>query len=164
MSIPTSSPLPEWQTCAWFNTPGPLQLADLRGRVVALYAFQLLCPACRQHALPQAARLADSYDPAALAVVALHTVFEAHQRQDAAALAAFLAESGYTFPVGIDTPGPLWLPKTMESYGIEGTPSLLLIDRRGRRRLRRLGHINDYLLIPQLDALLAESLSAADGA
>lgn len=30
---------PPWQAGRWFNTPCPIQLSDLRGWVVVLYAF-----------------------------------------------------------------------------------------------------------------------------
>ena len=41
----------------WLNTPAPIDLADLRGKVVAIFAFQMLCPACVAHSLPQATQL-----------------------------------------------------------------------------------------------------------
>jgi len=37
---------PEWQVETWFNTKVPLHLADLRGKVILLHAFQMLCPGC----------------------------------------------------------------------------------------------------------------------
>lgn len=45
-----ASPAPEWDAVGWFNS-GPLTLADLRGRVVVLEAFQMLCPGCVAHGL-----------------------------------------------------------------------------------------------------------------
>jgi hypothetical protein len=38
----------------WLNTPAPLALEQLRGRVVVLHALQMLCPGCVSHGLPQA--------------------------------------------------------------------------------------------------------------
>ena len=35
---------PSWSTTEWLNTPEPLTLEQLRGRVVLLHAFQMLCP------------------------------------------------------------------------------------------------------------------------
>ena len=38
----TSCPLmPEWHIAHWFNTDGPLRVADLRGQVVLIHAFQI---------------------------------------------------------------------------------------------------------------------------
>jgi hypothetical protein len=34
---------PAWSTSRWFNTSEPLTLDTLRGRVVLLHAFQMLC-------------------------------------------------------------------------------------------------------------------------
>jgi hypothetical protein len=45
---------PELSVMRWFNQPEPLSLAKLRGRVVLLYAFQMLCPGCVAHGTPQA--------------------------------------------------------------------------------------------------------------
>ena len=53
----TPQPAPPWQTSAWLNTDRPLSLEQLRGRVVLLHAFQMLCPGCVAQALPQAARV-----------------------------------------------------------------------------------------------------------
>jgi hypothetical protein len=47
-------PAPEWLTTTWFNTPEALDLERLRGQVVVLHAFQMLCPGCVAHGIPQA--------------------------------------------------------------------------------------------------------------
>ena len=47
---------PEWVTSQWFNSP-PLTLADLRGRIVVLGTFQMLCPGCVANGLPQLQRV-----------------------------------------------------------------------------------------------------------
>jgi len=39
-------PLSDWTVEQWLNTPKPLNLSDLRGKVVAIEAFQMLCPGC----------------------------------------------------------------------------------------------------------------------
>ena len=53
MSKTLDLPAPPLQVSHWFNTPGPLSLEALRDRVVALHAFQMLCPGCVAHGLPQ---------------------------------------------------------------------------------------------------------------
>ena len=52
---------PELITTRWFNTDRALTLADLRGRVVVIEAFQMLCPGCVSHSLPQAMRVAETF-------------------------------------------------------------------------------------------------------
>jgi hypothetical protein len=90
-----SQPAPPLQVEHWFNTPRPLTLENLRGRVVAIDAFQMLCPACVAHGLPQATRMHDTFAEEQLAVIGLHTVFEHHEvMQPRAALEAFIHEYG----------------------------------------------------------------------
>ena len=36
--------MPEWDVARWFNTQQPISLADLRGQVVVIHAFQMLSP------------------------------------------------------------------------------------------------------------------------
>ncbi len=141
----------EWQVDRWFNSERHLTLTDFRGRVVALHAFQMLCPGCVQNGIPQAQRIARTFDAAQVAVVGLHTVFEHHEAMTPVALAAFLHEYRVTFPVGIDAPaarGPI--PQTMAAYGMQGTPTLVLIDRWGRLRKQSFGTEDD------IASLLAE--------
>ena len=66
---PPGHAAPPWTTREWFNTKQALQLADLRGKVVLLHAFQMLCPGCVQHGLPQAQRIAATFAEAGVAVV-----------------------------------------------------------------------------------------------
>src|SRR5690606_20834913 len=83
-------PAPELQVLQWFNTPAPLSLAALRGRVVAIEAFQMLCPGCVSHGLPQARRVRQVFAGDDVAVIGLHTVFEHHAAMTPVALQAFL--------------------------------------------------------------------------
>lgn len=150
-------PAPEWQVGQWFNSDHPLVLADLRGRVVALHAFQMLCPGCVQQGLPQAARIARLFAPSQVAVVGLHTVFEHHDAMTPVALAAFIHEYRLTFPIGVDLPGnggPI--PRTMAAYGMQGTPTLILIDRQGRLRKQSFGVEDDMRVGSDIAFLLAE--------
>ena len=52
-----AAPAPDWHVSRWFNAAGPLALADLRGKIVVAHAFQMLCPGCVLHGLPQAQRV-----------------------------------------------------------------------------------------------------------
>jgi len=141
----------------WFNTPQPLALDALRGRVVAVHAFQMLCPACVSHGLPQAARLHEMFGRNDLVVIGLHTVFEHHAVMGADALQAFIHEYRLRFPIGIDEPDPRGsLPKTMAAWDLQGTPSLLLFDRLGRLQLKHFGHLDDLALGVVLGQLMAQ--------
>ncbi|HUH39128.1 MAG TPA: hypothetical protein VL027_14400 [Spongiibacteraceae bacterium] len=154
---------PEWQIDSWFNTAEPPGLAALRGRVVVAHAFQMLCPGCVSHAVPQAERIHRDYAGDGVAVVGLHTVFEHHAAMTPVALEAFLHEYRVTHPVGVDRAlddGPI--PATMRAYGMRGTPTLMLFDRAGRLRLHEFGLLDDLRLGVILGRLLTEG-SAAPG-
>jgi hypothetical protein len=94
-----------------------------------------------------------------VAVIGLHTVFEHHEAQGSpAALSAFLHEYRIGFPVGIDAKDPAaGLPKTMQAYAMQGTPTTLLFDRGGHLRLKKFGHLDDMRLGAAVASILAET-------
>lgn len=152
---------PELRTTHWFNAEAPVTLASLKGRVVLIEAFQMLCPGCVAHGLPQAERVAETFSQDDVFVLGLHTVFEHHAAQGTSeALAAFLHEYRITFPVGIDAPsengGP---PQTMTAYNMRGTPTLTLLDREGRIRRQYFGQQQDIVIGAEVMALVCESQS-----
>ena len=155
--MPTRAP--EWQTAEWLNSKEPLTLAGLRGRVVLLHAFQMLCPGCVAHGLPQAMRAAQLFSDTALTVVGLHTVFEHHEAMKIESLRAFLHEYRIRFPVGIDLPGENGdpIPRTMKSYAMQGTPTTILIDSEGNLRRQVFGAYDDLLLGAEIATLLGEA-------
>jgi hypothetical protein len=147
-------PLPPWSVRRWFNADAPLEPAALRGRVVAIEVFQMLCPGCVLGSLPQALRLAAGGE---VAVIGLHSVFEHHEAMGEEALSAFLAEFRIGFPVAIDQPSPAGpIPRTMQAWGLKGTPTLILLDRLGRVRLHHFGRIDDLALGLLVGRLLGE--------
>ena len=151
----TPGPAPEIDASDWLNTPQPLSLAALRGRVVVLEAFQMLCPGCVQHGIPQAQRIAAGFRAEDVQVIGIHTVFEHHAVQGTrAALEVFLHEYRITFPVAIDRPSDR-IPATMAAYGMQGTPTLVLIDRMGQRRAQHLGAVSDLEIGAKIGSLLA---------
>ncbi len=96
-------PAPPLVVERWFNTDQPITLESLRGRIVVLHAFQMLCPGCVANAIPQARKLneiAKSIDD--LVVLGIHTVFEHHAAMTPVSLEAFLHEYKITFPVAVD--------------------------------------------------------------
>lgn len=149
--------VPDWEVSTWFNTKAPLSLSQQRGQVVLLHAFQMLCPGCVGHAVPQAERVHREHGGAGVAVVGLHTVFEHHAAMTPVALEAFLHEYRITHPVGVDAAvagDPV--PATMRRYRMQGTPTLMLMDRAGRLRMHDFGRVEDLRLGVLLGRLLAE--------
>jgi peroxiredoxin len=152
---------PELQITDWFNTETKPSLQAQRGKVVVLHAFQMLCPGCVAHALPQMSRLHRLVDPAQVAVIGLHSVFEHHDVMTPRALEAFIHEYRLGFPIGVDAPSPDGdIPLTMRAYGFQGTPSLVLIDREGRIRLHEFGQVDDLALGMAIGQLVAKPFLA----
>ena len=151
---------PRLHVSRWFNTQQPIVLDELRGRVVAVHAFQMLCPACVAHSLPQATQLRQAFPMDQLVVIGLHTVFEHHEVMGAAALQAFIHEYRLRFPIGVDEADPRGrLPKTMAAWGLQGTPSLVLLDRQGQVQLSHFGHLEDLALGAVIGQLLERPFS-----
>lgn len=147
---------PPLLTSDWLNTTRPLDIPDFRGKLLVIEAFQMLCPGCVTHGLPQAQRIAGAFSAEHVAVIGLHTVFEHHEAQGSrAALAAFAHEYRLGFPIGIDRQDGR-LPATMTAYEMQGTPTLVVVDRNGLRRFQRFGHVDDLTLGSVIGTLLAE--------
>jgi hypothetical protein len=151
---------PELAVSRWFHAKEPITLTGLKGRVVLLTAFQMLCPGCVGHALPQVKRLRQRFNPEEVAIIGLHTVFEHHKAMTVDALEVFLHEYRWPFPVGVDAPNGKGMPKTMAAYEMQGTPTLLLFDREGRLRRHYFGKPDDIMLAAEIMAMVIEDKGA----
>jgi len=146
---------PDWQVSQWFNCQHPLSLNHLRGKIVVLHAFQMLCPGCVSHGVPLAERIHRLLAGDDLAVIGLHTVFEHHAAMTPVSLEAFLHEYQITHPIGVDTHmSDSTTPVTMRRFGLQGTPSLIVIDRQGIIRLHEFGKVDELLLGSVLGKLM----------
>ena len=153
-------PAPELMTSQWFNCDQPQSLVEHHGKVVVVVAFQMLCPGCVSHSLPQAQQVDDMFPDDKVSVLGLHSVFEHHDAMTPTSLEAFLHEYRITFPVGVDAASKSGLPKTMEFYGMRGTPTLLLIAPDGTLAEHHFGRIPDMRLGAEITALIdRETLS-----
>src|SRR6201990_1346647 len=142
----------------WVNTSALLTVAGLRGRPVLLHAFQMLCPGCVAHGTPQAQRAFDLFKPSDLQVIGLHTVFEHHAAMTPVSLEAFIHEYRLTFPIGVDEAlDGMSIPVTMQRYGMQGTPTSILIGRDGNIVHHGFGQQGDMALGAIIAAELAVS-------
>lgn len=153
--LPVLAPFGELDASEWVGEPPAETIADMRGRVIAIECFQMLCPGCVSHGLPQAKRLAHVFGDH-LVVLGLHTVFEHHDAMQRVSLEAFLYEYRIDFPVAIDRPQGNSMPATMSRLGLRGTPTLLLIDKAGQLRLDGFGQLDDMALGAAVAGLIAE--------
>jgi len=150
---------PELRADQWLNSGHPLSLSELRGKVVVLHFFQMLCPGCVSYAVPQAERLHRMQISDGLIVLGVHSVFEHHDAMTTVALKAFVHEYQITHPIAVDavvTGDPI--PASMRQYRLKGTPSLLLIDKKGRIRDHEFGRTDDLYLGVRIGRLLTETL------
>ncbi|MEP6548824.1 MAG: TlpA disulfide reductase family protein [Gammaproteobacteria bacterium] len=160
MTTPTYAP--ELLVQTWFNSDRSLLVSGLRGRVVVLVAFQVLCPHSVAGAVPQAQRIFEIFEPKDVAVIGLHATFEHHDAFNVAMLKAFIQEYRLKFPIALDQPNPTSpIPLTMERYKMRGTPSLVLIDRHGLVRKHAFGAVDDLRIGAEIGALTQESEAAA---
>lgn len=158
-------PAPELNIVQWFNTTTPLDLKSLRGKVVVLHAFQMLCPGCVQHGLPQTQKMSRLFAAQDVVVIGIHTVFEHHAAMSPVSLEAFIHEYGLRFPIGVDRAGEGHaIPQTMAAYKLRGTPSLVLIDRQGIIRHHSIGAEDDMQIGAEIALLLAEKNSGQEAA
>lgn len=149
---------PPLNVVAWLNCTKALTLPELKGKVVVIYAFQMLCPSCVTHSIPQANAIFELYKEQNVQVIGLHTVFEHHAVMTVDALRAFAYEYKIAFPIAVDKPsnrGPI--PLTMAAYKMQGTPTLIILDRNGFLRLSHLGRISDIQIGDIIGRLLEEN-------
>lgn len=128
------------------------------GKVVVVEVFQMLCPGCVNHGVPQAQKIHRMIDESQVQVIGLHSVFEHHDVMTPEALKVFIDEFGIKFPVAVDMPREgQRIPSTMKKYRLEGTPSIILADRKGRIRQVQFGQVDDFVLGLLLGSLLSET-------
>jgi hypothetical protein len=122
----------------------------------------MLCPGCVSRGIPQASAIRAAFPADALTVIGLHTVFEHHAVMGPEALAAFIHEYRLSFPIGVDQPATTGsIPRTMQAYDMQGTPSLIVIDKAGRIRLNHFGRLDDLRVGALLGRLLGEAVEPA---
>ena len=153
----TYTAAPELDVDGWFNTSTPLTINQLRGTVIVLHAFQMLCPGCVFHGTPLAQRLHTTLRDEDVVVIGIHTVFEHHDAMKPEHLAVYLDEFGITMPVAVDRRTASHTPASMTAYAMNGTPTLVLIDRNGNIRHTYFGNASELHIGIALGRLLAET-------
>ena len=108
----------------WFNS-APLNLSDLRGKVVLVNFWTYGCSNC-VNTLPHVTELYAKYKDRGLVVVGIHTPEFPFERS-AANVQAALKRHGITYPVAQDNDSKTW-----EAYHNRYWPSQYIVDRHGR--------------------------------
>ncbi len=150
-------PAPSWENSSWLNTEAPLQLEQLRGRVVLLNFWVFTCGNCTR-TLPSLVTFDSLYRAKGLALIGIHTPeFPPYAGEhDRGNLARALTRYGVDYPNAQDNDSRTW-----NRYGIRFWPSFVLIDKRGRIRYEGAGefHLGDAthrMWEQRIQTLLAE--------
>lgn len=146
---------PEITASRWYNG-GKTTLKAMKGKVVVVAIFQILCPGSAKFGLPQAMRLRHAFNEDEVAVIGLHMAFEHFDKQSPDKVDAFLKQNGIAIPVAYDKPNGDDLPATMKDYELQGTPAILIFDRQGRVRRHYIGAVDDLRIGAEVMALLME--------
>lgn len=140
---------PELHNEIWLNTPGPLRLADLRGRVVLLEMWTFGCINC-QRVVPYLKDWHERYAALGLVVIGNHYPEFAHERElENLQAAVGRMEIGYA--VAQDNERRTWA-----AYRTRFWPTLYLIDKRGHLRYSHIGEGAYAEIEAAIQALLAE--------
>ncbi len=132
----------------WYNTPSPLSLADLRGRIGILDFWTSCCINCI-HMIPTLRRVEQLF-PDKVAVVGVHSPkFSAEQRPEAVGQA--ILRYGITHPVAHDPAMALW-----QAYAIRAWPTMVFLSPDGYIIGHLPGEPDPDALIKGLQGMLSE--------
>lgn len=117
----------------------PTSLEDLRGRVVLLEFFQIVCPPC-EAVRPEIEALQARYQEQGLQVLGLAVAFQDLENQTPEKIRGYVEDHPFPYPIGLDEAleaprGELpELRTTFDIYGADASPYVFVIDRKGRLR------------------------------
>ena len=132
----------------WFNSP-PLNISDLRGKVVLVNFWTYGCSNCVA-TLPHVTELYAKYRDRGLVIVGIHTPEFPFERS-AANVQAALKRHGITYPVAQDNESKTW-----EAYHNQYWPSQYIVDQHGKIVLHHDGE-GQY---DEIDRTIARLLNA----
>ena len=123
-------PMPPIRAARWINHPA--NPPDFEGKVLVLTFWKRSCSHC-QHEMPKLEALYRKLREKGLVIVGLtnHSSGE-----DDGTLGKYLAETGLTFPIGIDAQS-----MTAETYAVSQLPAVAIVDRKGIVRWRNSGDL-----------------------
>lgn len=140
---------PELDSDTWLNS-APLQLADLRGKVVLVEFRTFDCINCR-NVIPALQEWQARYSEEGLVIIGVHTPEFAYEREVDQVEAA-MARLGVTWPVALDNEKVNW-----HAYQNHYWPAMYLIDVEGQIRYIKFGEGQYETTAAVIEALLKGS-------
>ena len=131
---------------AWLNTGKPLQLKDLRGKIVLLDFWTLCCINCI-HIMPELTKLEEKYKNE-LVVIGIHSAKFENERNSESIRKAILRYE-LRHPVVNDAEHKIW-----KTYGCDWWPTIVVIDPEGKVAGGRAGEVN--FNIKEIDQTIAK--------
>lgn len=148
-ALPDFGLAPELSTSIWLNTPDPLHIRELNGKVVLLEMWTYGCINCR-NVIPALKEWHARYSVDGLVVIGNHFP-EFEQERDLENLANAIEKFGILYPITQDNDGANW-----QAYKNIYWPTLYLIDKKGHIRYTHIGEGNYEKTEQAIAALLAE--------
>lgn len=141
-------PAPEISGQSWLNS-GPMQIAELKGKVVLVEFWTFGCYNCR-NVEPYIKAWHQKYADRGLVIIGVHAPEFSYERA-VTNVQRYVREHAIPYPVAIDNDFSTW-----KRYNNRYWPALYLIDKRGIIRYLRVGE-GGYLQTEQrIQALLEE--------
>jgi len=140
----------------WINA-GPVALEELRGRVIVLEFWATWCKPC-QEMFPKLKKLHEQTGPRGLEVIALTRHYMAYggteesMQEELQLMRALVTEYELSFPVGVAPDERMQM-----TYGANGLPTCILVDRKGVVRYAGPG-VEDRGFAATLEQCLNESI------
>lgn len=132
VNLPDLGMAPELTNLIWSNTPIPLRLADLKGKVVIIEMWTFGCINCR-NVIPHLIDWHDKYSSEGLVIIGNH--FPEFDRESVLSnLEQAVKELNIPYAVAEDNLGKTW-----KAYETRYWPSLYLIDKQGHIRYTHIG-------------------------
>ena len=148
-SLLDRGPAPELTNQTWLNTPTPLRLANLRGKVVLLEMWTFDCINCR-HTIPELNAWYKTYTSQGLVIIGNHYP-EFPYEADLGNLKKAVQDLGIEYPVAQDNEGITW-----KAYKNNYWPAIYLIDKFGHIRYIQIGEGAYSITEAAFQELLAE--------
>jgi thiol-disulfide isomerase/thioredoxin len=149
VALPDFGLAPELSTSIWLNTPAPLHIRELNGKVILLEMWTYGCINCR-NVIPALKEWHARYSVDGLVIIANHFP-EFDQERDLENLATAIERLGIPYPITQDNDGANW-----RAYKNTYWPTLYLIDKNGHIRYTHIGEGNYDKTEQVITALLAE--------